>query len=139
MLATAKAGPRVDAPGAAAEVIGVNGVHVLHYQPDPVVAVDAGRFPGGVAITKPLVFNGDRLEINASTGAGGGVRVGFMDAETMKPMKGFEESSEFYGDQIQYFMHFGKRRDISSMAGRQIRLKLSMYGADLYSLKFSGK
>ncbi len=102
-------------------------------------SLHAGRFPGGVAITKPLVFNGDRLEINASTGAGGGVRVGFMDAETMKPIKGFEESSEFYGDQIQHFMHFGKRRDISSMAGRRIRLKLSMYGADLYSLKFSGK
>ncbi|MBP90270.1 MAG: hypothetical protein CMJ64_26785 [Planctomycetaceae bacterium] len=104
---------------------------------DGFVSLHAAEYPGGVAITKPLVFEGDRLEINAATGSGGGIRVGFLDAETLEPIEGFGESNEFYGDQIQHFLHFGKRRDISSLAGKSIRLKISMYGADLYSLKFS--
>lgn len=102
-------------------------------------SLHGGRFPGGVAITKPLVFHGDRLEINAATGAGGGIRVGFLDAETKQPIAGFAQSSEFYGDRIQHFVHFGKRRDLSALAGEPVRLKISMYGADLFSLKFSGK
>ncbi|MBM82503.1 MAG: hypothetical protein CMJ78_18220 [Planctomycetaceae bacterium] len=109
-------------------VLRVDGFRSLH----------AGGYPGGVAVTKPIVFEGDRLEVNAATGAGGGIRVGFLDANTMEPIGGVEASNEFYGDQIQHYIHFGKRRDISSLAGRMVRLKITMYGADLYSLKFSG-
>jgi hypothetical protein len=108
-------------------VIRVDGFRSLH----------AGGYPGGVAITKPLTFEGDRLEINAATSAGGSITIGFLDGETMQPIAGFEASNEFYGDQIQHFTHFGKRRDISAMAGRTVRLKITMYGADLYSLRFS--
>ena len=75
---------------------------------------------------------------NAQTGANGGITIGFLDADTQKPIKGFEKSNEFYGDQIQTFIHFGNSRDISMMSGRRIRLKISMYNANLYSLKFSG-
>ena len=98
----------------------------------------AGRYPGGEAISHPLVFKGNCLGINAQTGANGGITIGFLDADTQKPIKGFEKSNEFYGDQIQTFIHFGNGRDISMMSGRRIRLKISMYNANLYSLKFSG-
>ena len=102
-------------------------------------SLHAGRFPGGTAVTKSLTFHGDRLEINAATGAGGGIRIGFLDADTLRAIEGFEESNEFFGDRIKHDVHFGKRRDISDLAGRRIRLRFSMYNADLFSLKFTDR
>ena len=109
-------------------VLRIDGFRSLH----------GGGFPGGVAITRPLIFAGDRLEINAATGAGGGVQIGFLDAKTEQPLPGFEASKEFYGDEIQHFVEFGEGPDLSSLAGKPVRLKLILHGADLFSLKFSG-
>ena len=103
---------------------------------DGFMSLHARRYPGGVAISKPLTFTGDSLEMNASTSAGGGIRLGFLDAETMQPIKEFEESTEFYGDQIRYVIRFGERTDLAALSGRRVRLRIAMYAADLYSLKF---
>ena len=65
-------------------VLRVDGFRSLH----------AAGFPGGTAISKPIVFHGDRLEINAATGAGGGIRIGFLDAKTLEPLPDFGESNE---------------------------------------------
>ena len=100
------------------------------------MSLHAAGFPGGVAISKPIVFAGDRLEINAATGAGGGIRFRFLEAKSLTPIERFAESNEFFGDPIAHMVHFGKRSDISALAGRRVRLQISMYGADLYSLKF---
>ena len=107
-------------------VLRIDGFRSLH----------AGGYPGGTAITRPLVFQGSRLEINAATGAGGGIRISILDAATMQPVPGFESSREFYGDEIQHFVEFGEGKDLASLAGRPIRLRFEMYDADLYSLKF---
>lgn len=56
-------------------------------------SLHADVYPGGVAVTKPIVFQGDHLEINAATGAGGGIRIGFLDAKTREPIDGFEASN----------------------------------------------
>lgn len=100
------------------------------------MSLHAAGFPGGVAISKPIVFAGDRLEINATTGPGGGIRFGFLDAKSLKPIERFADSNKFFGDPIAHMVHFGKRRDISALTGRRMRLQISMCGADLYSLKF---
>jgi len=101
-------------------------------------SLHGGGFPGGIAITRPLIFAGDRLEINAATGAGGGIQIGFLNAEK-QPIPGFEASEEYYGDQIQHLVRFAEGRDLSSLAGKPVRLKLILHGADLYSLKFSSR
>lgn len=106
---------------------------------DGFMSLHAAGFPGGVAVSKPIVFDGDRLEINAATGAGGGIRIGFLDAKSLKPIDRFAESVEFFGDQIRYVVHFGKRRDISALSGRPVRLRIALHGADLYSLKFGSE
>ena len=69
-------------------------------------------------------------------GAGGGVRVGLIDAETGRVIPGFEQSDEFYGDQIAHVVHWKGKKDVGKIAGRPVRVKLTMYDADLYSLRF---
>lgn len=107
-------------------VLRVDGFRSLH----------AGGFPGGTAITRPLVFRGTRLEINAATGAGGGIRIAILDAATKRPVPGYESSKEFFGDEIRHFVEFGEDRDLAPLSGRPVRLRFQMVEADLYSLKF---
>ncbi len=103
---------------------------------DGFVSLHAGRYPGGEAISRPLVFAGSELEINMSTGVGGGVRVGLIDAKTGQVIPGFEASDEFYGDQIGHVVHWNGKKDLSKLAGRAVRLTLEMYDADVFSLRF---
>ena len=103
---------------------------------DGFMSLHAGRYPGGVAISRPLVFSGQALELNVATGAGGGVRVGLIDADTGQVIAGFEESDEFFGDQVATVVQWKGVSDLGKLAGRRLRLKITMYEADLYSLRF---
>ena len=103
---------------------------------DGFVSLHAGAYPGGEALTRPLVFKGNRLQINAATSAAGSIRVTILDARTSQPIEGYEESMEFYGDQISHLVHWNKRNDIAALAGRPVRLKFTLHAADLYSLRF---
>ncbi|MBN78644.1 MAG: hypothetical protein CMJ70_00780 [Planctomycetaceae bacterium] len=103
---------------------------------DGFVSLRAVGFPGGTAVTHPLVFEGNRLEINAATGAAGGISVAILDAITGKPIAGYEQSQEFFGDQISHVVHWKGRNAIGSLAGRAIRLKFTLFHADLFSLRF---
>lgn len=103
---------------------------------DGFMSLHAGRYPGGVAISRPLVFSGQALELNVATGAGGGVRVGLIDADTGQVIAGFEESDEFFGDQVATVVQWKGVGDLGKLAGRRLRLKITMYEADLYSLRF---
>jgi len=103
---------------------------------DGFVSLHAGVFPGGTAFTKPLTFKGSRLELNAATSAAGSIYVSIFDAKSGNLIPGFERSREFFGDQIRHTVHWGKRSDISKLAGRPIFLRLRMFHADLYSLRF---
>ena len=76
------------------------------------------------------------MEINAATGAGGGIRIAILDAATKRPVPGYESSKEFFGDEIQHFVEFGGGRTLAPLSGKPVRLRLEMVEADLYSLKF---
>ena len=103
---------------------------------DGFVSLHAGRYPGGVAITRPLIFSGRELELNLATGAGGGVRVGLIDATSGQVIPGYEESDELFGDRIATVVHWKGKSDVSRIAGRAVRLKIILYEADLYSWRF---
>ena len=64
------------------------------------------------------------------------MRVGLIDAGSGQVIPGFEQSDEFYGDQIAHVVHWKGKKDLARIAGRAVRLKLTMYDADLYSLRF---
>lgn len=87
----------------------------------------------GVFVTTPIIFDGTSLEINASTSAGGYVRV-----EMCQPFgKSLAESSEIIGDQVSRIIKWKSKTDIRSFAGHPIQLKFYLKDADLYSFKFN--
>lgn len=100
--------------------------------------VSAGAsLTGGELLTKPLVFEGNRLEINFSTSAGGTVHVEIQDGEGT-PVPGFTlgECHAQYGDQLDRIVSWRSGADVSKLAGKPARLRFILRDADLYSFRF---
>ena len=104
---------------------------------DGFVSVNAG-WKGGKLITKPLKFNGDRLDLNFATSAAGGIRVEIQDVDG-KPVPGFtlDDCEEVFGDEIDRTVQWKNGTDVSSLSGKTVRLRFVLKDADLYALKFS--
>jgi hypothetical protein len=94
-------------------------------------------YEGGVALTKPIRFSGSELEINYSTSAAGSVRVEMQDPEG-KPLPGYsaEECQEILGDEIERVVAWKGGSNLSTLAGRSVRLRFVMKDADIYSFRF---
>ena len=94
-------------------------------------------YPGGAVRTRPLVFSGSRLFLNYSTSAAGSIRVEIQD-EAGNPFPGYslEDCPEIYGDEIEREVKWRAVSSVESLAGRSVRLMISMRDADLYSLRF---
>ena len=92
---------------------------------------------GGELVTKPLTFAGKSLTMNFASSAAGGVRVEIQDADG-RPLPGFglEEAEEQFGDSIARTLTWKNGADVSTLAGRPVRLRFSLKDADLYSIKF---
>jgi len=105
------------------------------YRIDGFVSVEA-PLAGGEMVTKPLVFDGDRLIINFSTSAAGSIRVEIQDKEGV-PMEGYrlEDSTEIYGDDIERVVSWKSGAHISHLAGKPVRFRFVMKDADLYSMQ----
>ncbi len=94
---------------------------------------------GGEMVTKPLTFAGDRLVLNVSTSAAGGMRVEVQDASGV-PIDGhaLEDCDEVFGDEIERTVTWRDGdSDLSALAGEPVRLRFVMRDADLFSLKFA--
>ena len=104
---------------------------------DGFVSVNAG-WKGGELITKPLTFDGNQLTLNFATSAAGAIRVELQTADG-KPIPGFtiEECAEAFGDAIERPVTWKSGTDVSSLAGKPVRLRITMHDADLYSFRFS--
>jgi hypothetical protein len=96
---------------------------------DGLASVHAGA-AGGEMLSKPLRFQGSKLEINYSTSAGGAIRVEVLE-EGGTPVSGFD-SGAITGDEIERVSGL----DFSRLAGRVIRLKFTLRDADLWSMRF---
>ena len=112
--------------------------HIRRYtmRVDGFVSVNA-PYAGGQMTTKPLVFKGGRLTINFASSAGGGLRVEIQDASG-QPIEGFAEADcpEIIGDEIDRTVSWKGGPDVSSLAGKPVRLRFVMRDADLYSIRF---
>ena len=97
-------------------------------------------FSGGEMLTKPLLFAGNKMEINYSTSAAGGLRIEIQDAAG-QPIPGFtlDDCPEIIGDQIERVVAWKTGNDVGKLAGQPIRLRFVMKDADLYSLRFRPK
>ena len=95
-------------------------------------------YTGGHAVTKPLVFSGRELSLNFSTSAAGGVKVGFEDADG-KAISGFsvEDCVTQIGNELDRKVTWKSGTDVSSLAGKPVRLRFSMKDADIFSFEFT--
>ncbi len=93
---------------------------------------------GGELVTKPLVFKGRRLAINFSTSAAGSVRVEIQDVEG-KPIPGFTlaDCHETFGDDLDRPVLWRHGPDLSKLAGKPVRLRLTLSDADLFAFRFA--
>lgn len=90
-------------------------------------------FTGARVVTKPLVFDGNRLVINFATSAAGCLRVRIGD-EAGCPLEGFD-SGELFGDSIDRIVDFS--HSVSMLKGHAVRLIFDMADADIYSFMFA--
>ena len=106
---------------------------------DGFISADAA-YTGGQLTTKPLIFSGDRLELNVDTSAGGTLVVEVQD-EARKAIVGFtaEDADEINGNYIRKVATWNGSSDVSSLAGRVIRLRFVMRDTKLYSFQFTAK
>lgn len=87
---------------------------------------------GGKVLTKPFTFTGDALKINFATSGAGHVQFRLTDAEG-KYLEGYD-SGKVFGDSVERRVVFPK--SLAELAGKEIRMEISMKDADLYSFKF---
>ncbi len=104
---------------------------------DGFVSVNA-RYSGGEFTTHPFTFDGGRLELNYSTSAVGTVKVEIQD-EAGSALPGFtlDDCPEMFADEIEGPVAWGGGGDVSSLAGKPVRLRFWLNDADIYAFKFN--
>lgn len=103
---------------------------------DGFASVHAGH-DAGELFTKPIKFFGQELEINYSTSAAGDVRVEIQDpAGTPIPGYALDDCPAVIGDEIRHVLAWKSGADVSSLAGKPVRLRFVIRDADLYSFRF---
>ncbi|GBC96479.1 hypothetical protein HRbin16_02283 [bacterium HR16] len=101
---------------------------------DGFVSVNA-PYSGGEVLTKPLMLQGERLQINYATSAVGSAKVEVTDPRG-NPIKGFsaDDCVEMYGDEVEADVRW-KDADIRSLRGKPVRLRFLLRDADLYAFR----
>ena len=100
-------------------------------------SLNAKRQPGTVT-TKPLIFDGERLSLNAATSAAGEIRVEVLRPDgTVLPGYSVEECDLIYGDSLDRRVTWKGSADVSTLQGTPVIIKFYMKEADIYSLKFN--
>ncbi len=103
---------------------------------DGFVSIHAGGGVGEV-LTRPLIFSGNRLEVNYATSAIGALRFALCD-EAGAPLPGFglNDSEVLYGNEIAHRVDWFPESDLGKLAGRPIRIRARLHDADWYSFRF---
>lgn len=104
---------------------------------DGFARVRAG-YEGGELVSKPLTFEGRRLELNFETSAAGGIRIEIQDPEGL-PIPGYSlaDSVETIGNEIGRAVSWQGGEDLSPLAGRPVRLRFVLKDASIYAFRFT--
>jgi hypothetical protein len=105
------------------------------FRTDGFVSLRGGPETGSLT-TKPVKFAGDQLQINMTTRKGGTVRVE-LQSEDGQPLEGYslEDCQPMAGDSLAQRVVWAGG-DIGKLAGRAIRIRFVVHGADVYSFRF---
>lgn len=109
---------------------------------DGFMSIDAVSLEG-VLETHPLVFRGSQLLLNIdasgqdTTGNKNYARVELL-GEDGRPLAGFakEDCDALHVNRVNQAVTWKGRQDVSALAGRQIRMKVYLKGAELYAFQF---
>ncbi len=105
---------------------------------DGFVALEAAAGRTAQITTRPLTFSGAALELNLDVGAAGEARVALIDADG-KPIPGYAlaDCAPVRGRGTKQRVRWrANGEDVSSLAGRNVKLVLELKGASLYALQF---
>jgi len=109
------------------------GIALATWREDGLVSAQGGHRPG-VLLTRSFTLQGDRLVLNAE--APGGIRVQVETGGGEVPA-GFstEDCDPFNGDALRYVVSWNSSPDLARLRGHTIRLRFTVYQADLYSFR----
>jgi hypothetical protein len=94
-------------------------------------------YSGGELVTRPLTFAGKELSVNFATSAAGGMQIEIQDlAGTPVPGYTLTDAVELIGNEIDHPARWKSGSDVSSLAGRPVRLRFVMKDADLFAIRF---
>jgi hypothetical protein len=97
-------------------------------------------YEGGEFVTKPLTFSGNRLLLNFSTSAAGGIKIAILDTSgTPIPGFTFEDSVESIGNEIERAARWKNGSDVGKLSGQTVQLHFKMKDADLFAIQFANK
>ena len=115
----------------------LGGVGVVRQRLDGFVSADADH-QGGWLQTPLIVFRGTRLRLNIDTGAMGTAFVELEDADG-RPIPGFTlaDCEEIGGNFIDQSVYWKGSPDVSSLAGRPVRMRINLKRAKLYAFQFT--
>ncbi|MBK95254.1 MAG: hypothetical protein CMJ79_05995 [Planctomycetaceae bacterium] len=104
-------------------------------RPDGFVSLQA-KFGGGECITRPLVFDGNKLSVNYATSAAGSLTIELLDTDK-KPIEGFtiNDSIELIGNSLDQIVPWDADK-LKALAGTPVRIRFVLKDADLYSFQF---
>ena len=114
------------------------GVYRLVQRLDGFISLDSPYGHETTAITRPLTFTGDRLQLNVDTDAVGYLQVGFLD-ERGRPIEGYTVddcvyvNGDFIAKEVDWLETGG---DLSPLVGRTVQVVFRMRGAKLYAMQF---
>ncbi|MBI4623200.1 MAG: hypothetical protein HY736_08280 [Verrucomicrobia bacterium] len=93
---------------------------------------------GGELITKPLRFRGRKLTLNFATSAAGSLQVEIQDGSG-KALPGFAQADcpPVFGDTLERTVTWRNGRDVGSVAGQTVQLRIVLKDADLFSFRFT--
>jgi hypothetical protein len=93
---------------------------------------------GGEVLTRPIIFNGGSLALNAETSGAGSVQVEIQTAAG-RPIDGYALAAcpPIFCDDLRHIVRWkGNGGDLRPLAGKPIRLRFVLSDADLYSFQF---
>jgi hypothetical protein len=104
---------------------------------DGFVSATAGH-SGAEIVTRPLVFSGDRLELNVDCSAGGHLNVELQSPDG-QPLPGYTlaDCDRIYHNNIRKTVTWKGESALTALAGQPIRMKLVMRDCKLYAFQFS--
>jgi hypothetical protein len=108
---------------------------------DGFVSADSPYDSIGEIVTRPLVFEGNRLVLNIDTGAAGYAQVGLLDG-TGRPIEGYSVDDCIYinGNAVEREVEWLKKgKDVLALQGKPVQVIIRMRGTKLYSMQFTNR